>query len=58
LNPDELVWNAAKSHRIGRMAISGPDELKSQVVGRLRHLQKSPQKIRNFIQAPTTRYAA
>jgi transposase len=58
LNPDELVWNAVKSHGIGRMTISGPDELKSQVLGCLRHLQKSPEKIRGFFQAPTTRYAA
>jgi transposase len=58
LNPDELVWNAVRSHGIDRMTISGPDELKSQVLGCLRHLQKSPEKIRGFFQAPTTRHAA
>jgi transposase len=57
LNPDEHVWNEVKSHGVGRMKISGPDQLKTQVVGCLRHLQKSPAKIRGFFQAPFTRYA-
>jgi transposase len=58
LNPDEHVWNEVKSHGVGRMSISGPDQLKTQVVGCLRHLQRSPAKIRGFFQAPSTRYAA
>jgi transposase len=49
LNPDELVWNAMKSHGIGRMTISSPDELKSQVLGCLCHVQKSPKKIRGLL---------
>ena len=27
LNPDELVWNHVKSHRIGKTIIKGPDDL-------------------------------
>ena len=52
MNPDELAWNAVKSRGIGRMTISGADELKSRVVGCLRHLQKSPKKIRGFFSSP------
>jgi transposase len=58
LNPDEHVWNEVKSHGIGRMKVSGPDQLKAQAIGCLRHLQKSPAKIRGFFRAPSTRYAA
>jgi transposase len=58
LNPDEHVWNEVKSHGVGRMKISGLDQLRTQVIGCLRHLQKSPVKIRGFFQAPSTRYAA
>jgi transposase len=58
LNPDEHVWNEVKNHGVGRMRISGPDQLKTQVVGCLRHLQKSPAKVRGFFQAPSTCYAA
>jgi transposase len=58
LNPDEHVWNEVKSHGIGRMKVSGPDQLKAQAIGCLRHLQKSPAKILGFFRAPSTRYAA
>jgi len=58
LNPDELVWNHVKGHRIGRASVSGPDDLKSRVVSALRSLQKCPAKIRGFFQAPSVRYAA
>ncbi len=58
LNPDEHVWTEVKSHGIGRMTVSGPDQRKAQAVGCLRHLQKTPTKVRGFFQAPSTRYAA
>ncbi len=48
LNPDELVWNALKSHRIGRKMVTGADDLKQKVVSSLRSLQKIPHKIRGF----------
>jgi len=58
LNPDELVWNHVKHHRIGRSVISGPDQLKHNVIGFLRSLQKMPNLVRNFFHAPSVRYAA
>jgi len=58
LNPDELVWNHVKHHRIGRSVISGPDLLKHNVIGFLRSLQKMPNLVRNFFHAPSVRYAA
>ncbi len=58
LNPDEHVWTEVKSHGVGRMTVSGPAQLKAQTIGCLRHLQKTPAKVRSFFQAPSTRYAA
>jgi transposase len=58
LNPDESVWNELKNNAIGRMAITGPDDLKRKVIGYLRHMQRFPVLICSFFQSPTTRYAA
>ena len=58
LNPDEYVWNDLKNHGIGKKVITGPDQMKRDVIIHLRSLQKSPARIRSFFQAPTTAYAA
>lgn len=58
LNPDELVWNDVKNNGVGRSVIAKPRDLHRVVVGRLRFLQKSPDRIRSFFQSPDTRYAA
>lgn len=58
LNPDEHVWNDLKNNGVGPTVILSPDDLKSKVLGHLRSLQKTPEKIRSFFQAPETRYAA
>ncbi len=58
LNPDESVWNELKNNGIGRMAITGPDDLKRRVIAYLRQLQQFPALIRSFFLAPSTRYAA
>ena len=58
LNPDELVWNHVKGHKIGRMAIEGRDHLKRKVVGVLRSLQRIPAKVRAFFEKPSVLYAA
>lgn len=58
LNPDELVWNHVKGHKIGRMAIEGREHLKRTVVGALRSLQRFPAKVRAFFQKPSVAYAA
>ena len=58
LNPDEHVWNDLKNNGIGRQALTGPDQMKSEVLSHLRTLQKLPVLIRSFFQAPSTAYAA
>ena len=58
LNPDELVWNDVKNNGVGRSIVAEPHDLQRAVVGRLRHLQKTPALVRSFFQAPETRYAA
>ena len=58
LNPDELVWNDVKNNGVGRSIVNGPRDLHRVVVGRLRFLQKTPERVRSFFQSPETRYAA
>lgn len=58
LNPDELVWSHVKHHKIGKIAITGPDQMKKHVIAFLRSLQKTPALIRALFQHPTLRYAA
>jgi transposase len=58
LNPDELVWNDVKNNGVGRTLVHSPKDLMRAVVSRLRYLQKSPDMVRSFFQAPETSYAA
>jgi transposase len=58
LNPDERVWNDLKNNSIGRKAISSPDMLKREVIGHLRSIQQSPDRVRAYFQNETTKYAA
>lgn len=58
LNPDELVWNDLKNNVIGRSIIQDKKDLKRKVIGGLRSIQKSPEKVRSFFQEKHTRYAA
>lgn len=58
LNPDEQVWNDVKNNAVGRSRLEDPVDLHRTVVGRLRFLQKSPERVRSFFQIPETRYAA
>lgn len=57
LNPDEYVWNDLKNNAIGRMIIKSSADLKRAAISHLRFLQKSPQLVRSFFCAPSTRYA-
>jgi len=58
LNPDEQVWNDVKNNGVARSMIYSRDDLKKAVGSRLRHLQKSPSKVRAFFRHPECRYAA
>jgi len=57
LNPDELVWNYVKYHTVGKMAIKGPDQLKTAVQSTLRRLARMPHLVRSFFNAPGLEYA-
>ena len=58
LNPDELVWNHLKHHRVGKTAVTGPDDLKRKVIAFLRSLQKLPAIVSAFFHEQHVRYAA
>ena len=58
LNPDERVWNDLKNNSIGRQSIDSPLHLHKAVISRLRFIQKSPERVRAFFTAETTKYAA
>lgn len=58
LNPDELVWNELKHHGVGRMVITGPDQLERAVRSHMRRIQRNQSLVRSFFQAPPTLYAA
>ena len=57
-NPDEFLHNDLKQHLGRRTAAKDRDELKRSLRGYLRRLQRQPERVRAFFQAPTTRYAA
>ena len=52
LNPIELVWNHVKTHQIGKKTITGPDQMKSLILGALRHIQKLPELVKKFFKHP------
>ncbi len=58
LNPDEQVWNDLKNNGIGRMVISGPDDLQNKTRSHLCSLQRRPERIKSFFQLKETKYAA
>ena len=58
LNPDELVWNHIKNHRIGRMIVENREDLVCKVRFALRSLSRSPEKIQGFFRKESLCYAA
>jgi transposase len=58
LNPDEQVWNDLKNNALGPRPITGPDQLKHDVLSHLHHLQHCPGRIQSFFQTRETAYAA
>jgi transposase len=56
LNPDEWVWKNVKHDTIGRSGVWGKDDLKAIALGTLRHLQKTPRKVRGFFADPQLAY--
>ncbi len=58
LNPDERVWNDLKNNLVGRKVILSPEQLRDEVIGGLRSIQKSADRVRAYFQNETTKYAA
>ena len=58
LNPDEMVWNHLKRHRVGKTVVTGSDDLKRKVIAHLRSLQKLPNVVRSFFRERHVRYAS
>lgn len=58
LNPDERVWNDLKNNAVGRQSITTPEHLKKVVLGHMRFIQKSPDRVRAYFQNEATKYAA
>lgn len=56
LNPDELVWNHLKNHKIGRQAIKGKKDFQERVRSIMHSLQKMPAKIKGFFKHPIIKY--
>jgi transposase len=57
-NPDEFLHNDLKQHLGRHPAAKDRDGLKRSLRGYLRRLQRQPERVRAFFQAPTTLYAA
>ncbi|TYT73145.1 transposase, partial [Desulfobotulus mexicanus] len=56
LNPDEMVWGYLKHHKIGKMVVSGPEDLRKKVFSILRSLQKKTVRVASFFRAQDTQY--
>jgi transposase len=56
LNPDELAWAHVKA-RVAKATTVSRDEMKANVVGTLRRLQKLPHIVASFFRTPSCRYA-
>jgi transposase len=58
LNPDERVWNDLKNNGIGRSVVSTPEQMKSNIVSFMRHVQKSPERVMAYFTDEHVAYAA
>ena len=56
LNPDEQVWAAVKAKGIGRRVITSGPQMFRTLLGLLRSLQRTPEKLRAFFHHPDTCY--
>ena len=57
-NPDEFLHSDLKRSLGRQVAAKDQAGLESRLRGYLRRLQRQPERVRAFFQAPTTRYAA
>lgn len=52
LNPDELVWNYLKNHKIGRQSLTTLKDMKERVMNVLNSLSALPEKVSAFFRHP------
>ena len=57
LNPDEQVWNQAKS-QLGRLFVTSKKEMKHAVMRIMRSIQRRLDLVQSFLQLPGTKYPA
>ena len=57
LNPDEQVWNHAKS-RLGKLFLSTRNEMKAAVKSTMHSIQRNLELVKSFFQLKDTQYAA
>lgn len=57
LNPDEFVWQHAKTNGVAKKPLKQNESLKERVVNILLEIKKTPKLIRGFFSAPTVSYA-
>jgi transposase len=57
LNPDEFVWQYAKTNGTAKRPLRQGESLKSRVIADLAAIKKSPSLIRAFFSAPSVAYA-
>ena len=58
LNPDEMLNANLKAALTSKAPNRRKGQLKQAAIGHLRHLQKSPEKVKNFFQKESVKYAA
>lgn len=58
LNPDEQVRNDVENSAVGHSRLENSADLHRTLLGRLRYLQKTPERVRSFFQLLETRCAA
>lgn len=57
LNPDEFVWQHAKTNGVAKKPLKQNESLKERVIKILLEIKKAPKLIRRFFSAPSVAYA-
>ena len=57
LNPDKMLNANLKAALTSKAPNRRKGQLKQAAIGHLRHLQKSPEKVKNFFQKESVKYA-
>lgn len=57
LNPDEFVWQYAKTNGVAKKPLKRNESLKERVEGDLSTIKASPKLVRSFFKAPSVGYA-